>query len=121
MNQPKRKEPAWAACGIKPPPVPGREAADWKYVGCADFPGMLPAEKAVLEIRLAATREMEHLRVENPISQEELARRMGTKQPNVSKLFKNPGKATLDTLFRALFALGSTPRKIAALFESCPL
>ena len=93
-----------------------REAADWKFGDYADFLDMTPEEKAVVEIRLAATREMERLRAENPISQEELARRMGTKQPNVSKLFKNPGKATLDTLFRALLALGSTPKKIAALF-----
>lgn len=92
------------------------EAAGWKFGDYADFLGMTPEEKAVVEIRLAATREMERLRAENPISQEELARRMGTKQPNVSKLFKNPGKATLDTLFRALLALGSTPKKIASLF-----
>ena len=92
------------------------EAAGWKFGDYADFLGMTPEEKAVVEIRLAATREMERLRAENPISQEELARRMGTKQPNVSKLFKNPGKATLDTLFRALLALGATPKKIASLF-----
>lgn len=92
------------------------EAAGWKFGDYADFLGMTPEEKAIVEIRLAATREMERLRAENPISQEELARRMGTKQPNVSKLFKNPGNATLDTLFRALLALGSTPKKIAALF-----
>lgn len=92
------------------------EAAGWKFGDYAEFLGMTPEEKAVVEIRLAATREMERLRAENPISQEELARRMGTKQPNVSKLFKNPGKATLDTLFRALLALGATPKKIASLF-----
>ena len=92
------------------------EAAGWKIGDYADFLGLTPEEKALVEIRLAATREMERLRAENPIPQAELARRMGMKQPNVSRLFKNPANATLDSIFLALLALGSTPKKIAALF-----
>ena len=92
------------------------EAAGWKFGDYSDFLGLTPEEKALVEIRLAATRELERLHARTPISQAELARRMGTRQPNVSRLFKNPAKATLDTLFHALLALGSTPKKIAALF-----
>lgn len=109
-----------------PPPLPRSgvnaerkkrlEAAGWKFGDYSDFLGLTPEEKALVEIRLAATREMERLRMENPISQAELARRMGMKQPNVSRFLKNPAKATLDTIFQALLALGSTPKKIAALF-----
>ena len=92
------------------------QAAGWQVGDYADFLELTPEEKTLVEIRLAAAREMERLRAENPISQAELARRMGTKQPNVSRLLKYPAKATLDTLFHALLALGSTPKKIAALF-----
>ncbi|MBQ9343801.1 MAG: XRE family transcriptional regulator [Kiritimatiellae bacterium] len=93
------------------------EAAGWKFGDYADFLGMTPEEKAVVEIRIAATKEMERLHAESGISQKELARRMGTQQPNVSRLFKNPGKATLDTILQALEALGSAvPRKIASMF-----
>lgn len=92
------------------------EAAGWKFGDYSDFLGLTPEEKALVEIRLAATRELERLRADSPLSQAELARRMGTCQPNISRLFKNPAKATLDTLFHALLALGATPKKIAALF-----
>ena len=93
------------------------EAAGWQFGNYAVLLDLSPAEKALVEIRLAATREIARLRAANPVSQAELARRMGTSQPNVSRLLKNPGKATLDTLFLALLALGCTPRQIAALFE----
>lgn len=92
------------------------EAAGWKFGDYSDFLGLTPAEKALVEIRLAATREMERLRAASSISQAELARRMGTRQPNISRLFKNPDRATLDTIFHALLALGSSTKKIAALF-----
>ena len=80
-----------------------------------DALGLTDAEKAIVDARQAAKAELERLRAEGKISQAELARRMGTKQPAVSRLFKSPGRASLETLLRALAALGSdTPRKVAA-------
>ena len=79
-----------------------------------DALGLTDAEKAIVDMRQAAEAELERRRAGN-ISQAELARRMGTKQPAVSRLFKNPSRASLETLLRALAALGSdTPRKVAA-------
>ena len=40
---------------------------------------------------------------------------MGTKQPTVSRMLMPPSTTTFDALFRALLALGATPRKIAAV------
>jgi len=124
-----RQPLAWLPDGIRPPPFPenarkgtagrtGRGAGPCRAGWTSPArPGTAPEEKAIAEIRLAAAKEMERLRAESTLSQSELARRMGTKQPNVSRLFKNPGKATLDTLLQALEALGSgVPRQIAALF-----
>ena len=91
------------------------EAKGWKFGDYADFLGMTPAEKTVVELRLAAKRELEKLRAESSVTQKELAKRMGMKQPNVSRLLRDLGSASLETLLRALAALGSdTPRKVAA-------
>lgn len=82
--------------------------------GC-DAIGLSDTEKAIVDARLAAEAELERRRAASTVSQAELARRMGTKQPAVSRLFKSPGSASLETLLRALGALGSdTPRKVAA-------
>lgn len=80
-----------------------------------DALGLTDAEKAVVDARQAAKAQLEKARADSHISQAELARRMGTKQPAVSRLFRDPSRASFDTLLRALAALGSdTPRKIAA-------
>lgn len=80
-----------------------------------DALGLTDAEKAIVDARQAAKAELARRRAASTVSQAELARRMGTRQPAVSRLFKSPGSASLETLLRALGALGSdTPRKVAA-------
>ena len=90
------------------------EAAGWAHGDYADFLGMSPEEKEIVEMRIAATKEINRRRREGSVSQTEMARRMGTKQPNVSRLLKNPAGATLDTLVRALLALGLDRKGVAA-------
>ena len=86
----------------------------WKMGDFGDAFDLSPEDRAFVEMRLAAAREVDRLREEQGVSQRELARRMGTKQPTVSRMLKTPSTTTFDALFRALLALGSTPRKIAA-------
>lgn len=84
--------------------------------GC-DALGLTDAEKAVVDARMAAGAELERRRAENPgMTQAELARRMGTRQPAVSRMLRDPSRASLETLVRALVALGADRRGIAALF-----
>ena len=90
------------------------EKAGWSHGDYGDFLGMTPEEKEIVEMRIAATKEINRRRRESAVSQAEMARRMGTKQPNVSRFLKNPGAATLDTLVRALLALGLDRRGVAA-------
>ena len=71
-------------------------------------------EKALMDMQIAAERAVEREMKLNRVSQAELARRMGTKQPAVSRMIRQSGSASFETLFRALLALGATPRKIAA-------
>lgn len=90
------------------------ERAGWTHGSYADFLQLTPEEKMIVDMRIAATLELERQRRATRLSQAEVARRMGTRQPNVSALFRNPGGATLDTLCRALAAYGLGRREIAA-------
>lgn len=90
------------------------ENAGWKMGDFGDAFALSAEDRAFVEMRLAAAREVDRLREEQGVSQRELARRMGTKQPTVSRMLAEPSSTTFDSLFRALLALGSTPRQIAA-------
>ena len=76
--------------------------------------GLSDEDRVYVEMRLATAREVDRLRHEMGVSQEELARRMGTRQSTVSRVMRDPSTTSFDWLFRALLALGATPRKIAA-------
>ena len=92
------------------------EKAGFKMGDFGDAFALTAEDRAFVEMRLAAAREVDRLRAEQGVSQRELARRLGTKQPTISRMLKTPSGSTLDSLFRALLALGSTPKKIAAIF-----
>lgn len=93
------------------------EKAGWRMGDFGDAFGLSPEDRAFVEMQLAVAREVDRLRQEQGVSQRELARRMGTKQPTISRMLKTPTTTTFDALFRALLALGSTPRKIAAVLS----
>lgn len=73
-------------------------------------------EKALVSMRISLAKEVENLRKKRDITQTELAERLGTKQSGIARMERNPRNATLDSLVKALLELGSTPKKIAALF-----
>ena len=88
--------------------------AGWQMGDYGDALGLSAEDRAFVEMRLAAAREVDRLLARQGISQKELAARMGTRQPSVCRMLRNPAAATFDLLFRALLALGATLRKIAA-------
>jgi predicted XRE-type DNA-binding protein len=91
------------------------EKAGMIVTDAAGWLGLDPEEAALVEMRANLAREVERLRRENGVTQVELAEKMGTKQPGVARMERNPSSTTLDALFRALLKLGASPRKIAAL------
>lgn len=91
------------------------KAAGMLVTDATEWLGLSPAESAMVDMRIRLAREVERLRDEKGITQKALAEGMGTKQPAVARMKRNPSGTTLDSLVRALLVLGSTPRRIAAL------
>jgi len=92
------------------------EAAGWVSGDAADFLGMSKEEARLLEIKLNLAREIASQRRKKGLSQAELAEKVDMRQPNVARLEKNPGRVTIDVLFKILLSLGNSPKRIAALF-----
>jgi predicted transcriptional regulator len=91
------------------------EAAGYEVTDSVDWIGLDPAEQIVVAMRISLAEELDRLRKEKKLSQSDLAKILGTRQPGVSRLISNPSATTLDALVRALLTLGATSRHIAAL------
>ena len=90
------------------------EAAGWKFGNAEDFLEMTPEEATYLRVKLTLARAVEAQRQKAGLSQAALAALMKTRQPNIARLERMPESVTIDALFKALFAMGLSPRKIAA-------
>lgn len=60
------------------------------------------------KIRVALIGEMIRARQETGISQKELERRSGVKQPNIARIELGEGNPTIDTVIKMLVPLGKT-------------
>lgn len=99
---------------MNPSKIERLEKAGLQVGDYGDVLGLTAEDRAFIEMRLAAAREVDRLLSKRGLTQKELAARMGTRQPSVNRMLRNPATATFDFLFRALLALGATPRKIGA-------
>ena len=62
------------------------EAAGWRVGDAADFLGLSPEEELVVELRLKLRQSIRDLRKEQGLTQEELAKRLGSTQPRISAM-----------------------------------
>lgn len=91
------------------------QAAGWKFGNAEEFLEMSPEEAAYLNVKLTLARAVETQRQKIGLSQSALAAKLATRQPNIARLERAPESVTIDALFRALFAMGLSPRKIATV------
>ena len=89
------------------------EAAGWRVGDAADFLGLSPEEELVVELRLKLRQSIRDLRKEQGLTQEELAKRLGSTQPRISAMESASSTATLDMLIRAQLALDPSARSLA--------
>jgi DNA-binding XRE family transcriptional regulator len=88
-------------------------SAGWKVGSREEFLGLSPEEARLVELRLILSEFLRRHRVKHRLTQEALAKRLGSSQSRVAKLEAGAQGATLDLLFRALYATGATTEEIA--------
>lgn len=90
------------------------EAHGWRVGSAAEFLGLTPEEAAFVETKLALSQSLRERRTAQHLSQAALAKRLRSSQSRVAKMEAADPTVSSDLLLRALFALGATPRDVAA-------
>jgi DNA-binding transcriptional regulator YiaG len=87
------------------------EKAGWKVGTTADFLELSDVEAALVEAKLALGDAVRALRRRGHLSQQDLARRMGSSQSRVAKVENHDPEVSLDLQLRAVFAAHPAARK----------
>jgi predicted XRE-type DNA-binding protein len=89
------------------------ERAGWKVGAVRDFLELTDAESALIELRLALSKEFRTLRVRNGLSQGQVATLLESSQSRVAKMEAGDASVSLDLLLRGLISLGASRRDLA--------
>jgi DNA-binding XRE family transcriptional regulator len=90
------------------------EAAGWTVGEARDFLKLTPDEAALVEMRLALSRNLRERRIEAGLTQTALAKKLGSSQSRVAKLEAGDASVSLELLIRALLAIGASRKDVAS-------
>jgi DNA-binding XRE family transcriptional regulator len=85
--------------------------AGFRLGGIEELLDLSDADLEVVEARLRLARAVRELRIEQQLTQKQLAERVGSSQPRVAAVER--GNGTLEQLIRFMFALGADRKKVA--------
>jgi len=93
------------------------EALGWRDGTVAEFLGLTPEEEALIEIKLALSKNLRQRRQER-MTQVQLAEKLKSSQSRVAKAENGNSSVSLELLIRAMLATGATPQDIAQAIAS---
>jgi ribosome-binding protein aMBF1 (putative translation factor) len=91
------------------------EANGWKVGNTAEFLNLSSDETAYIELKLALSKALQELRKSKKLTQVDLAKRIKSSQSRVAKMEAADTSVTMDLLFRSMFALGASRKKVVAM------
>lgn len=89
------------------------EKAGWSVSDAAAFLELTPEEAALVEMRVALSRNLKERRLAAGLTQATLARQLGSSQSRVAKLEAADPSVSLELLIRALLAVGASRKDVA--------
>lgn len=90
-------------------------AGGWVVGDAKQFLGLSDEESEFVELKLALVDGLRRRRLEQDLTQDELAKRLDSSQSRVAKMEAGDRTVTLDLLMRSLLTMGMTRREIAKL------
>jgi len=93
------------------------EAQGWKIGTVAEFLGLTEEEAALVEIKLALSKDLRKRR-EKQMTQAELAGKIKSSQPRIAKAEVGDRSVSIELLMRAMLATGATPKEIGKVIAS---
>jgi DNA-binding XRE family transcriptional regulator len=94
------------------------EKAGWNVGVTADFLELSPEEAEFVEFKLALARGLREERERKGLTQEELAREVGSSQSRVAKMEAADPSVSVDLIVRSLFKLGASRADVARVVRS---
>ena len=89
------------------------EAAGWAVGNTSDFLKLTDAEAELVELKTRLALFAKEQRKTNNLSQDALARKMGSSQSRVAKIESGDPSVSLDLIIRALLTSGATRQELA--------
>lgn len=92
----------------------------WAIGSAKEFLGLSEEEVKYVELKLALSTGLRAQRADSGLSQEDLAKRLGSSQSRVSKMETADPAVSVDLLVRSMFAAGASRKDLAAAIASTP-
>lgn len=89
------------------------EAAGWKVGSADEFLGLSPEESAYIGMKLALSHSLHQRRLDNKLSQIELAKLVHSSQSRIAKMEAGDPSVSIDLIMKSLLALGASPKDVA--------
>lgn len=89
------------------------EAAGWAVGDASDFLELTPAEAELVELKVRLGLFAKEQRKVSNLSQDALAKKMGSSQSRVAKIESGDPSVSLDLIVRALLTSGATCQELA--------
>lgn len=93
------------------------QSKGWKVGDTREFLNLSAEEAAYVELKLALSRNLQELRRQKKLTQEELARRLKSSQSRVAKMEAGDPSVSVDLLVRSLLALGASRKRLAEMLS----
>ena len=88
------------------------EAAGFVFEDAEDFLELTIEERRLVDLRLAVSRAVRARRMQQNLTQEQVAKKLKSSQSRVAKMEAGSADVSLDLMFRALFALGGSVKEL---------
>lgn len=93
------------------------EASGWKVGSVEEFLGLIPEGNALVEIKLALSRNLKQRR-QKIMTQSELADKIQSSQPRVANAENGDASVSIELLIRAILATGATVQEIGQVIAN---
>lgn len=89
------------------------EAAGWAVGNASDFLGLTDADAELVELKTRLALFAKEQRKAHNLSQDALAKKMGSSQSRIAKIESGDPSVSLDLIVRALLTSGATRQELA--------
>ncbi len=90
------------------------QSKGWKVGSPAEFLGLSEEEAGIVELRLELANAVKQRRTRHRLSQQQLARLLGSSQSRVAKIEAGDSSVSIDLMVRSLLRMGASRRDLAS-------